>query len=190
MQQATDPRIARTRQFIMDAFVELSSKKEFKDITVKDLTEAAQINRSTFYYHFEDIYDLLDKALTEFLSVNLSYRDFEDSVISEETLMKMFEAITTFQASLSHRCYRGYEDTIARIIRDQLEVIFIHMLENQFPDNEKIGLKRTASLLGWGLYGLSAEWRNDHEEISPEDFIKPALPYLLNINQGLSMGNS
>lgn len=48
----TDLRIVRTRKNIMDSFIELSSKKEFKDITVKDITEAAMINRATFYYHF------------------------------------------------------------------------------------------------------------------------------------------
>lgn len=182
MQQTTDPRILRTRQLIMDTFVELSSQKEFKQITVKDITESAQINRSTFYYHFEDIYDLLDKALTEFLSVNLSYGDYKDKIISEESLTKLFVAITTFQISLSHRCHRGYEDTIARIIREQLEVIILKMLENQFPENELLGLMRTAKILSWGLYGISSEWRKNNEETTPESFIKPALPYLLNIN--------
>lgn len=66
-----DPRIRRTRKLIMDAFIELSSQKEFKDITVKDITAEAMINRATFYYHFEDIYDLLDKSLSEVLLVNL-----------------------------------------------------------------------------------------------------------------------
>jgi AcrR family transcriptional regulator len=38
----------------MDSFIDLSSKKEFKDITIKDITSEAMINRATFYYHFED----------------------------------------------------------------------------------------------------------------------------------------
>ena len=32
------------------------------------------INRATFYYHFEDIYDLLEKALSEVLLINLYTR--------------------------------------------------------------------------------------------------------------------
>ena len=74
----TDPRVLRTRKFIMDSFMELSSQKEFKDITVKDITTEAMINRATFYYHFEDIYDLLDKVLSEVLSVNLDCHDYEN----------------------------------------------------------------------------------------------------------------
>src|SRR5690606_28551082 len=73
----TDPRILRTRKLIMDSFIELSERKEFKDITVKDITTEAMINRATFYYHFEDIYDLLEKALFEVLSVNLNYVEYE-----------------------------------------------------------------------------------------------------------------
>lgn len=178
-QTSTDPRILRTRQLIMDSFVELSSKKEFKDLTIKDITTAAQINRSTFYYHFEDIYDLLDKALTESLLVNLSYEDFVESEINEETLTAIFKEITNFQLSLSTRCHRGYEETIARIIRDQLEVIFAKMLSNQFPENDSTGLERTASILSWGLYGASADWRKGNADVEPETFIKPAIPYLL-----------
>ena len=79
----TDPRIIRTRKLIMDSFIELSSKKEFKDITVKDITEKAMINRATFYYHFEDIYDLLEKALSEVLLINLERKKLENEKLNE-----------------------------------------------------------------------------------------------------------
>ena len=178
-QANTDPRILRTRQLIMDSFVDLSAKKEFKDITIKDITTAAQINRSTFYYHFEDIFDLLDKALTEVLLVNLSYQDYENEQLNEENLVRIFEAITNFQDSLSNRCHRGYEDTIARIIRDQLKVILTNMLKNQYPEGDSLGLERTATIFSYGLYGIATEWRNSLEKMEPKDFIKPAIPYLL-----------
>ena len=71
-QTKMDPRVFRTRKSIMDSFIDLSSAKEFKDITIKDITEEAMINRATFYYHFEDIYDLLEKALSEVLLINLN----------------------------------------------------------------------------------------------------------------------
>lgn len=74
----TDPRIIRTRKLIMDSFIELSSKKEFKDIT-----EKAMFNRATFYYHFEDIYDLLEKALSEVLLINLERKKLENEKLNE-----------------------------------------------------------------------------------------------------------
>ena len=91
-QTKTDPRVLRTRKLIMDAFIELSGKKEFKDITVKDITTEAMINRATFYYHFEDIYDLLEKVLSEVLLVNLNYDTYENDELNEEVFVRIFHS--------------------------------------------------------------------------------------------------
>lgn len=178
-QPKTDPRIQRTRKLIMDSFMELSSEKEFKDITVKDITAEAMINRATFYYHFEDIYDLLEKVLSEVLLVNLDCDYYQNNELNEEALVNIFKAITNFQKSLSNRCHRGYEDTIARIIREQLEIVFYKMLLKQNKTDEDEALKVTAVLLSWGIYGASVEWRRSSKSVSPEDFIKLAIPYLI-----------
>ncbi|WP_314588197.1 TetR/AcrR family transcriptional regulator [Paenibacillus terrigena] len=177
-QSKTDPRVLRTRKLIMDSFIELSGKKEFKDITVKDITTEAKINRATFYYHFEDIYDLLDKSLSEVLLINLNVIDFEKSELNEASIINIFVAITDFQKALSNRCHRGYDETIARIIREQLEIIFYGMLRKQQTE-EKASLKVTAVILSWGIYGASVEWRRNCNESSPETFIKSAIPFLM-----------
>lgn len=174
----TDPRVIRTRKLIMDSFIELSGKKEFKDITIKDITTEAMINRATFYYHFEDIYDLLEKVLSEVLLVNLNYDFYQNNELNEEVFVSIFESITNFQKSLSSRCHRGYEDTIARIIREQLEIIFYKMLLKQHKTEKDEALKLTAILLSWGIYGASVEWRRDNQKTSPEEFIKLAIPYI------------
>jgi AcrR family transcriptional regulator len=178
-QPKSDPRVLRTRRLIMDSFIELSAKKEFKDITVKDITTEAMINRATFYYHFEDIYDLLEKALSEVLLVNLSGDFYENDKLNEESFVRIFIAITNFQKSLSNRCHRGYEDTIARIIREQLEVIFYKMLVKQNAAEEDATHKINAVILSWGIYGASVEWKRKGMDVQPEDFIKLALPYLI-----------
>ena len=53
-----DIRIEKTRQSIINAFIELRSHKELERITIKELCEKAQINKSTFYAHYQDIYHL------------------------------------------------------------------------------------------------------------------------------------
>ena len=63
--QTTDPRAVRTRKLIIDAFNQLIAMKNFNQISVKDITEIATINRATFYTHFVDKYELLDFVLTE-----------------------------------------------------------------------------------------------------------------------------
>ncbi|XID93177.1 TetR/AcrR family transcriptional regulator [Paenibacillaceae bacterium WGS1546] len=56
-----DRRILRTQQQIADAFLALCSEKEYESIIIKDITERANVNRSTFYAHYEDKDHLLRK---------------------------------------------------------------------------------------------------------------------------------
>jgi AcrR family transcriptional regulator len=162
----------------MESFIELSEEKEFKDITIKDITSKAMINRATFYYHFHDIYDLLERALSEVLLINLDYNTYGERELNDEDLMSIFKAIADFQESLSHRCHRGYEDTIARIIREQLHLIFFKMLEKKQPNEDEKTLNLSATMLSWGIYGASVEWRRNNSEMAPEEFIASAIPFI------------
>lgn len=56
-----DRRINKTKQALKETLTELLEKKEIRKITVKELTEKANINRGTFYLHYTDIYDMIDK---------------------------------------------------------------------------------------------------------------------------------
>lgn len=48
-----------TKRAMAAALQEAMKKKEFSKITVKEIIEACNINRNTFYYHFADMYELL-----------------------------------------------------------------------------------------------------------------------------------
>lgn len=63
-----DARLRYTRMVIKNSFVELLKKKPINKITVKEICEMAEINRATFYKHYLDVYDLLDKLEQEFLT--------------------------------------------------------------------------------------------------------------------------
>ncbi|WP_251554949.1 TetR/AcrR family transcriptional regulator [Neobacillus muris] len=64
----TDKRVLRTKRLIRDMFTELMEKKGFEAVTVRDITESAKINRGTFYLHYQDKYDLLEKSEAEIFS--------------------------------------------------------------------------------------------------------------------------
>ncbi|CAM4479926.1 AcrR family transcriptional regulator [Paenibacillus endophyticus] len=61
----TDPRIVRTRQLLRDAFIELLQEIDIEKISVNRLAERATINRVTFYLHYRDIPDMLEKMADE-----------------------------------------------------------------------------------------------------------------------------
>ncbi len=67
-----DIRVHRTRKLIRQAFMELTVEKGFEALTVRDITKRAMMNRSTFYRHYLDKYDLLEQYINEM------YELFED----------------------------------------------------------------------------------------------------------------
>src|ERR1700730_13631592 len=58
-----DPRIRRTRHLLQDALRRLLEEKEFEKISVQDITEAATLNRATFYAHYPDKFALLEESI-------------------------------------------------------------------------------------------------------------------------------
>ena len=50
----------KTKRSIKNAFLKLRSKKSIEQITIKELSEEAEISKATFYLHYRDIYDLSD----------------------------------------------------------------------------------------------------------------------------------
>lgn len=50
----------QTKRAIAESFKKLLSKRGLKKITVRDIVEDCGVNRQTFYYHFHDVYDLMD----------------------------------------------------------------------------------------------------------------------------------
>lgn len=173
-QKNEDPRVSRTRRLILDSFIRISERKDFEEITVKNITEEAMINRATFYYHFHDIYDLLDKALQEIASINLNYQEFKDLSLNEEFIEKILLSISIYQKSISARCHSGYEETIARFMRDQLEFIFFNKLS---ATHDKIEARYKSIMISWSIYGISTECLNSDTNL--DNLIKSVTHFTL-----------
>ncbi len=54
-----------TKRALEASFKKLLLEKPLNKITINDITEDCGVNRMTFYYHFKDIYDLVDWILAE-----------------------------------------------------------------------------------------------------------------------------
>ena len=61
MKNTRDIRVIRTQSAILKALAELIQKKKLSAITITDLCAKANINRNTFYYHYNNIFEFLDE---------------------------------------------------------------------------------------------------------------------------------
>jgi AcrR family transcriptional regulator len=55
-----DPRIRRTRELLQQALARLLESREFEKLSVQEITDAAGVNRATFYAHYPDKFALLE----------------------------------------------------------------------------------------------------------------------------------
>ena len=68
-----DPRVKRTRRLLRDALVSLILEQDFASITIKEITERAEVAYITFFRHFESIDQLLMEVLDEGLAELLGH---------------------------------------------------------------------------------------------------------------------
>lgn len=90
-----------TRMALQDSLIELMREKPIAKITIKELCENADINRTTFYAHFTDQYDLLRKIEDETLSwLKVAAATLMDKT-EEDEMIRLLEGILQYLAENS-----------------------------------------------------------------------------------------
>jgi AcrR family transcriptional regulator len=84
-----DPRVRRTRRMLRDALVSLILEKDYASISIKEITERAEVAYVTFFRHFESLdqllMEVLDEGLTELMSrIETLVKQSETSALETE----------------------------------------------------------------------------------------------------------
>lgn len=98
-----DPRVIRTRQLLQDALISLMEEADFESITVQDISKKANVNRATFYSHYEDKYSMIRQIVLEKLKavekaindVQFEEEDYQTKIdeIAYQSFLHLFEHI-------------------------------------------------------------------------------------------------
>jgi predicted transcriptional regulator len=97
-----DRKTRYTRKALSDSLIELMKDKPFTKITIKELCEKADINRTTFYAHYRDQYDLLLQIEEETLAYFEGMLDKYDSRRSKREILEMIEEMLGFISNNSN----------------------------------------------------------------------------------------
>ena len=81
-----DLRVKKTKNSIINAFLKLRAKKSLERITVKELSDLAEINKATFYLHYKDIYDLSETLENELFERVFNNIEHPNSALSDPKL--------------------------------------------------------------------------------------------------------
>jgi AcrR family transcriptional regulator len=97
-----DRKTRYTRKVLRDSLVELMMNKPITKITIKELCENADINRTTFYAHYRDQYDILQQVEEEILTCIENILDKYESTSGRRELGEMVGEIFNFIAGNSN----------------------------------------------------------------------------------------
>lgn len=159
-----DLRIQRTRKNIINAFLELRAKKPLEKISIKELSEKAEINKATFYLHYRDIYNLSEVLENELIENIISSIEHPDAVISDPQL-SVKELTTAF---ISHKTLIDiiFSDERKSVLIDRIEVKFKELIFSRYPEynNCVADILLTYSIKG-GYYAFLDNMEYDKDEL-------------------------
>jgi AcrR family transcriptional regulator len=160
--EVRDPRIRRTRQLLQGALTTLLQSKNFEDISVQDITEAATVNRATFYDHYNDKFALLDALIAGGFHKLLHERDvhFDGTCPSAATAIIRVTCDYLTLIRESHPNCDGrtaFEPLIdAAIIGAIRRVLMGRPGEASIADSPTSQI--AASGVAWAIYGAARQW--------------------------------
>lgn len=127
MNKKIDRRKKYTRQVLMDSLITLLKTKSIATITVKEICERADINRSTFYTHYKDQFDLLEQIEEEIitnLNTYLNQYNFEQEQEALQMTEKLLEYVVSkydmFQTLLNENADNSFERRVMNVARSFL----------------------------------------------------------------------
>jgi AcrR family transcriptional regulator len=129
-----DLRVRRTRKLLQQALIEGATEKGFAALTVRDITERAMVNRSTFYRHYLDKYDLLEQHLNEMYEMVNRYGE----IMGPEQLEGLIELLRHLQQfSDFYRVVLGTQADISlsQHFRQQARQRFFSCIQHQLPES-------------------------------------------------------
>jgi AcrR family transcriptional regulator len=157
---ALDPRIRRTRELLQHALARLLETKDFEKISVHDITDAATLNRATFYAHYPDKFALLE------CMVGARFQGLLDArgVVFDGTCLGALRAIVLgvcdfLAGSPCHGTDRDrqmephMESAVVAVVRR----ILLDGLR-QHPSGGAVSPELLAATASWAIYGAAKEW--------------------------------
>jgi AcrR family transcriptional regulator len=172
-QKKIDKRIIRTRQMLTEAFFEVLEKKGFQKMTVQDITGRANVNRATFYDHYEDKTDLFNTIIDHTFQQKLDNKipamaDFNLGIL-RVLILAVFEYLGQLDTIYS-RADVEHELAIETRIQPMIEELILGWLKKPRATQTKWSStpEITASVVSWSIFGAGLMWSRDRTRFSTE----------------------
>ena len=147
-----------TKKAIAAGIKELTRRKSFDKITVSDIAEICGLNRQTFYYHFQDKYELVDwifyNETIAIITNDLSYDNWDSKILQFLTKIKEedYFYINTLKASVANE----FKEYLFKVTVELLCSIISGITANSNATEEEV--RFVAEFYAFGIVGVVISW--------------------------------
>ncbi|MBQ8763064.1 MAG: TetR/AcrR family transcriptional regulator [Clostridia bacterium] len=147
-----------TKNLIYHTFIDLLSTKPFDKITIRDIVDACEINRNTFYYYYSDIYDLLEEIFTKKINEMIEAHGNGKSWVTAfiKIANEAYEHKKMIYNICSSRSYEYLENYMYRACNQIIIEVVKNVAEDMDVPDEDIEF--IASFYEYGFVGVLSEW--------------------------------
>ena len=174
--EPVDRRVRKTRRQLRECLITLLKEKKVQDITVRELTDMADLNRGTFYLHYKDVFDLLEKTEAELQedfnqlvckhdAVDLKQRP---SVIFNEIYSLVYDNADLIEILLGENGDLNFVNRLKQLIREKCLKDWMEV----FRSGNAAAFDAFFSFIVSGCIGLVQYWLQTGLKETPEQMAK------------------
>ena len=161
-----------TKKAFATSLKKLLSQKPLDKIKITDITEDCEVNRQTFYYHFKDIYDLLEWVYTNEATRALGDKKTYDTW--QEGFYEIFEYILENKVFVSNTYNSVSREYLERYLYNETYYLLLGVVEEKSKDMSVREKDKSfiADFYKFAFVGLVIDWIRKGMMEEPKDIIK------------------
>lgn len=172
-----DLRVIKTKKILFETLLDIMKDKTFEQIKVSDICTKALINRSTFYSHYEDKYDLLVDLINEYKNtleerLNANNHIFNTKEYYMEVIKLLLEHIDENRNVYTPVLINNRNSVVMDILLDVISNNLKQKLETSKVDTSKIPNELVARFYIGAVSSMCITYLNDNKKYSKEEILE------------------
>lgn len=162
----------QTKKALATSLKNLMMKKSLDKITIKEIVVDCNVNRQTFYYHFQDIYDLLGWIYkTEAVE---SIRDCKTYETWQQGFLKIFHYVSNNKSLCMNTFHSMGRDHLETFLHDEIFPLIIAVID-EVSVNSSLTVSQKeffSDFYTFAFIGILTSWMKGNMMDSPESIIE------------------
>lgn len=162
------PTSTLTKKALAASIETLLNKKPLDRITIKDITDECGVTRNTFYYHFQDVYDLLSYIFKE--QADMVLREYSDSGNWKGLFLNILTYLNENKKMIENVYFSMRQEEIEIYVKKVLGMYALQLVKIQTRDIEtdELAIRTVADFYKNAFVGATLQWIREGMKPEPE----------------------